>query len=158
MADRPEQSPHPPGARWDHVAPRRKFLSAAVSAVFRVDSARVELRGREGSLCRCPSGVTHRQPTTPRSSSFPRNAESASPLFEGGRIEVRGPSTHVRRGTNHHPPLSLAKGETTKCLSAFVRGNCAVERTGPFVKIFARKPPRPFRNSCAPGANARSIQ
>ena len=34
----------------------------------------------------------------------------------------------------------------------------AFERSSPSLKIFARKPPRPFKNFSAPGATARSIQ
>jgi len=143
----------------DPFLPKEKFLPVAVCAVFRVELARAVFREKEMSLCLYPCGGIRRRRAAPHQGSIADSDKSASSLREGERIEVRGYHSprHSTCDENPHPALSLAKGEANATCGALFAFN-RVERKQPLVKILARRPPRPLKNSWAPGANTPSIQ
>src|SRR5919106_2215997 len=133
MAECPRQTARRQAAMMGPFSLKEKFPPVPACAVFRVELARAFFREKETSSYPCPCGAIHHLQAAPLSSHSERS------------------------GAESRDPAALPQGNSTRSLD-FARDDIEIERNNPSLKIFARRPPRPSRNSCEPGANARSIQ
>src|SRR6266571_2476839 len=97
--------------------PKQKSPQVPVSVAAQVEFARAVCRETKASPYPGPFFVIPHQRATRRSSSFARYAESASPLHQGERIEVRGFSLRnetCSRTLTLPSPLRRERGPSTR--------------------------------------------